>query len=322
MARQWRIEYPGAFYHVLSRGNDRQEVFRSDDDRKMFLRLIEEFSTRFQVDVFAYVLMGNHYHVLLKTGEGNLSKAMQWLGTTYTRKFNNRHDRSGHLFQGRYKSFLVENETYLLRLSCYIHRNPLRAGIVERLADYPWSSYLFYAYAQKAPDWLKTDLILNLMAKGEDPHRQYRRKAQEYSAETVFIWEDVKHGLILGSDAFVTDIRARFLSDEKKPELPQHNKMIRQFSPREVLERAAAALNFDLENALQNKRVPAGEKDKRDLMMFLLWKSGGLTNQEIGAYFGLTYSAVSRRVAKTGERLKQEKELADLFEALKSQIKV
>jgi len=311
MARQWRIEYPGAFYHVLSRGNDRQEVFRSDDDRKMFLGLIGEVSTRFQIDVLAYVLMGNHYHVLLKTGEGNLSKAMQWLGTTYTRKFNNRHDRSGHLFQGRYKSFLVENETYLLRLSCYIHRNPLRAGIVERLADY-----------RKAPGWLKTDSILNLMAKGEDPHRQYRKKAQEYSAETVFIWEDVKHGLILGSDAFVTDIRARFLSDEIKPELPQHNRMIGQFSPREALERAAAALNFDLENALQNKRVPAGEKDKRDLMMFLLWKSGGLTNQEIGAYFGLTYSAVSRRVAKTGERLKQEKGLADLFEALKSQIKV
>ena len=321
MARQWRIEYPGAFYHILSRGNERQEIFRSDDDRELFLELIGDFSSRFQIDVFAYVLMGNHYHLLLKTHEGNLSKAMQWLGTTYTRKINLKYGRIGHLFQGRYKSLLVENDRYLLRLSCYIHRNPLRARIVKRLSDYPWSSFRSYGYARKTPEWLKTGLILGLMS-GKDPRRQYRDKVRQYSDEAGSVWEDVKHGLIFGSQAFVKDIREQFIADGKDPELPQYNRIVNQVSPEDMLHRGAAALNFDLEAAAAKKRIPAGEKDKRDLMIYLLWENGGLTNQEIGAYFGLTYSSVSRRVSGTGERLKQEKELRDIFMTLKSQIKV
>ena len=97
-------------------------------------------SERFEIDVFAYVLMGNHYHILLRTRRANLKKAMHWFGTTYTQRFNRRHSRSGHLFQGRYKSIIVQNDAYLLQLSYYIHRNPLRAGLVKRLADYRWSS--------------------------------------------------------------------------------------------------------------------------------------------------------------------------------------
>ena len=101
-------------------------------------------SERFEVEVYAYVLMDNHYHLLLKTNKPNISNSMQWFGTTYTRRYNIRHKRSGHLFQGRFKNFLVENDEYLTLLSCYIHRNPLRAGIVRRLVDYPWSSYPMY----------------------------------------------------------------------------------------------------------------------------------------------------------------------------------
>jgi REP element-mobilizing transposase RayT len=160
MARQWRIEYPGALYHVLSSGNGHQEIFLRDDDRHLFLNLLAEQSERFNIEIYAYVLMGDHYHLLLKTLDANLSKAMQWFGTTYTRKFNIENQTSGHLFQGRFKSIIVENDAYLFRLSCYIHRNPLRAGIVERLADYPWSGYLNYAYRKKPPEWLKTKTIL------------------------------------------------------------------------------------------------------------------------------------------------------------------
>ncbi len=116
MARQWRIEYPGALYHVLSRGNGRQDIFLTDDDRALFIELIQELSDRFNIEVYAYVLMGNHYHLLLKTIEANLSKGMQWFGTAYTRKFNLFNNRNGHLFQGRFKSIIVENEAYLLLL--------------------------------------------------------------------------------------------------------------------------------------------------------------------------------------------------------------
>ncbi|MEZ6156373.1 MAG: transposase [Candidatus Scalinduaceae bacterium] len=116
----------------------------------MFLDTLGKMSDRFDIEVYAYALMDNHYHLLLKTNKPNISKGMQWFGTTYTRQYNIKHKRNRHLFQGRFKSFLIENDEYLM-LSCYIHRNPLRAGIVRRLADYPWSSYSIYAYDKKSP---------------------------------------------------------------------------------------------------------------------------------------------------------------------------
>ncbi len=185
MARQWRIEYSGALYHVLSRSNGGQDIFLSDDDRYLFLNLLEELSERFNVEVFAYVLMNNHYHLLLKTVDANLSKAMQWFGTTY-----------------------------LLRATYYIYRNPLRAKIVKRLADYPWSSHRFYSYKKKPPTWLNTQTILNQLS-GTDLHRTYRNKVQQYSEEESSFGEDVKHGLIYGSQDFVNDLKARFLEDKK-----------------------------------------------------------------------------------------------------------
>ena len=108
--RAWRLEYEGAFYHILSRGNERGDIFYDNTDRGGFLDAIGQLSERFAVDIFAYVLMANHYHLLLRTRRANLSKAMQWSGTTYTRRFNNRHSRIGHLFQGRFKSIIIENK--------------------------------------------------------------------------------------------------------------------------------------------------------------------------------------------------------------------
>jgi putative transposase len=146
MARQWRIEYAGAIYHVWSRGNGGQDIFCSKEDRLLFLDLLGELVERFNIEVHAYVLMSNNYHILLKTRDANLSKAMQWFGTSYTRKFNLKNRTCGHLFQGRFKSIIVENDSYLLRISCYIHRNALRAGIVEKLADYQSRNWCFIGY--------------------------------------------------------------------------------------------------------------------------------------------------------------------------------
>jgi REP element-mobilizing transposase RayT len=322
MARQWRIEYPGARYHVLSRGNSGQSIFRTDDDRRLFLSLLEELSARFRIELNAYVLMGNHYHLLLNTAEANLSTAMQWFGTTYTRKFNIANQLNGHLFQGRFKSILVQNDAYLLRLSCYIHRNPLRAGIVERLADYPWSSYLHYAYKKKAPAWLRTDMILNQLCSDANRHKAYRIKVQEYCDESGSIWEDVKHGLIIGSQDFVADIKARFLGDSKDAELPQHNSLFSEFDPVLLLDKACTVLGFDLAAVRSKPKIGLHEKDSRDLLIYLLWQSGRLSNYAIGEYFGLTYSAISRRVKIVHERMASDKKLLDQYETLKSQIKV
>ena len=118
MGRAWRIEYEGALYHILSRGNEQKEIFYDNQDRLQFLETLGEMSERYKMDIFAYVLMGNHYHLLLRTNRANLSKAVQWFGVTYTRRFDIRHFRTGHLFQYRFKIILVENDAYLIDLSC------------------------------------------------------------------------------------------------------------------------------------------------------------------------------------------------------------
>jgi putative transposase len=193
MARQWRIEYKGALYHIMSRGNEGRSIHSDDVDRDLFLSLLGEMSERFGIEIHSWVLMSNHYHLLVKTRQANLSRGMQWFGVTYTRRFNLKHNRSGHLFQGRFKNLLVENDSYFLRLSCYIHRNPLRAKMVKRLAAYEWSSYRTYAYGEPGPDWLETDLILSQFG-GEDKHTAYRRKVQGYSSEEKKMSEDIHMG--------------------------------------------------------------------------------------------------------------------------------
>jgi putative transposase len=321
MARQWRIEYPGALYHVLSRGNGGQLIFLSDKDRRIFLDLVQEFSERFNIEVYAYVLMGTHYHFLLKTPDANLSKGMQWFGTTYTRQFNLLNTKNGHLFQGRFKSIIVENDAYLLRLSCYIHRNPLRAGIVDRLAEFKWSSYLYYAYRKKAPSWLMTEVIQDQVS-GKDKKQAYRKIVQQYADESGSIWEDVKYGLVYGSEGFLIDLKERFLLKQKDVELPQHNMVFRDVDPQKVLQIASEALNIDLDSLRKSRRISPRERNQRDLMIYLLWESGKFVNRQIGSFFGISYSNVSRRISDIRHRLDKDKELSRKYQAVKALIKV
>lgn len=141
MARPLRIEYPGAIYHLTARGNARASIFRDDTDRLEFLVIIGNLTEQFNWCCHGYCLMGNHYHLLVETPDANLSAGMRQLGGIYTQRFNRRHNEVGHLFQGRYKSILIEKENYLLELSRYIVLNPVRAKIVADPADYSWSSY-------------------------------------------------------------------------------------------------------------------------------------------------------------------------------------
>jgi putative transposase len=319
MARQWRIEYPGALYHVSSQGNGRQDIFLSDQDRRYFLDLLEECCARFNIEVHAYVLMGNHYHLLLKTHDANLSKAMHWFITSYTRRFNLLNKKTGHLFQGRFKSIIVENDAYLLRLSCYIHRNPLRAGIIERLADYPWSSYRYYAYKQKAPDWLTTDLVLNQI-NGSDRNRVYRQKVQQYVDEKRSIWEDVAHGIAFGSSGFLKELKTRFLYEQKEVEFPQRNKLFRDVDLHTVCDEISRALEIDSTYLRPSRKISTDQRLRRDLVIYLLWESGRFTNGQIGDLLGMTYSNVSRRAGEIRQRIGKESALQDKIQQIKSEI--
>jgi REP element-mobilizing transposase RayT len=321
MSRPWRIEFEGALYHLLSRGNEGRDIFDDDRDRDVFLKTVGEMSERFEISVFAYVLMSNHYHLMVKTERANLKKAMHWFGTTYTQRFNFRHSRKGHLFQGRYKSILVQNDEYLLQLSCYIHRNPLRAGIVKRLADYRWSSYLVYAYGRKASEWLQTDLILSQF-ESEDPHKSYREKVQRYAGEEERIWEDLRHGLFLGSKGFVENIRNEFLPPEPQPAITQQIQLARQYDPIRILQKAERILKCDVKRFVKAGRVSGAEKEARDLMIYLIWKPGVLTNDQIGNLFGLSHSAVSHAVKSFKARLSKDEGLATKVDELYSQFKL
>ena len=144
MGRPLRIEYPGAVYHVTSRGNERREIFLDNDDRLTFLEILKDYHDRFDILIHAYVLMDNHYHLVLETPKGNLLKVMHGINSRYTGYFNRKYSRAGHLFQGRYKALLVEKNSYLVELSRYIHLNPVRAKVIEKPERYRWSSYRGY----------------------------------------------------------------------------------------------------------------------------------------------------------------------------------
>jgi len=320
MARACRIEYGGALYHVLSRGNQRQAIYVEDEDRLLFLERLSEMAVRFEVECFAYVLMSNHYHLLLRTRRANLSKAMQWLGVAYSSRFNLKNHCSGHLFQGRFKSMLVENDAYLLQLSYYIHRNPLRAGMVKRLAAYPWSSYLVYACGKERPEWLNTEVILSQMVNAPDRNQAYRENIQKYAKEESRVWEDLQHGIILGSERFVESIKERFLPEVPHREIPHQRMAARRPFSEDDLSRAANELGCDVEAFRISARISARDVETRDLLIYLIWQSGGWTNQAIGDRFGLTYSAVSRRVSIFKNKLREDQALLQKFEKIRSSL--
>ncbi len=320
MARPWRIEYEGALYHVFSRGNKKQNIFFDNDDRCLFLDTIGQMSERFDNNIFAYVLMDNHYHLLLRTPKANLSRSMQWLGTTYTRRFNLKHLQSGHLFQGRYKSILVQNDTYLMQLAHYIHNNPLRAGIVKRLIDYPWSSYPAYAYNRRHPKWLNKDLILSQI-QGANVQRQYREQMQQYSDEKEHIWDNIHHGFIYGSEKFVNRIKERYIVSEPDPAIPQQKSVAKSTDPQQFLEKALVVLSFDLERMKKAARVSNDDKLHRDILIYWLWQQGHYTNTQIANLLGLTHSSVSRRVSIIKKKTTQDPNFRRRVKTLKSQIK-
>jgi hypothetical protein len=215
---------------------------------------------------------------------------------------------------------LVENDAYLLQLSYYIHRNPLRAGMVKRLASYKWSSYQAYAYGKNTPEWLNTDMILSQFINVKDRHRAYRENAQRYSKEEQRLWEDLRHGIFLGKQMFTEKIRKRYLPDAPHAEMPLQKQLSKNVDADALFIKAATLLNCDPRLYRKSVRISNADKLDRDLLIYLLWHAGHLTNRQIGERFGLSYSAVSRRVGIIKDLLENDKALYDKYRQIKSQI--
>lgn len=256
MARPWRIQFPGALYHVTARGNNRQAIFLDDPDRQCFLELLAAAVPRFGLEILAFCLMSNHYHLFLRTRLGNLSRAMQWLNTTYTVRFKRRHRRSGHFLQGRYKAVLVTEEAHWLHLSMYIHLNPVRAGLATDPAEYEWSSFRDYTRARSRFDWLKTEEILAEYGGSAAGRRRHYRTACLAGAGTAPSWlEQLRSGVILGTREKAEELAAKFRPAGKAEAVPQYLQMVRpEVSGERELARVAEVFGVKVEDLRRKRR--------------------------------------------------------------------
>lgn len=283
MARPLRLEFAGALYHVTSRGDRREDIYLDDGDRESWLMALSEVCDRHNWLVHAYCLMSNHYHLIVETPEGNLSKGMRHLNGVYTQRFNRRHGVVGHLFQGRYKAILVQKEAYLLELTRYVVLNPVRAGMVEDASDWPWSSYSAMVSLSTTPDWLECDWLLAQF--GKQRGRAIRRYTEFVAAGlgAVSPLESIKHQFLLGDEQFVEQ-----LTDSKRMEaLSEISKSQRRSLALSLTEYA--------------KRYV-----ERDEAMASAYASGAYTMKEIGDFFGLHYQTVSLAVKKFEKGIRSE----------------
>ncbi len=314
MARPLRIEYEGALYHLTGRGNRREPIFADEKDCARFLALLEESLGRYRVRLHGYVLMGNHYHLLAETEQANLGRWMHWLVTSYTVWFNRRHGRVGHLFQGRYKSIVLEGKDYLLALSRYIHLNPVRGtrlgrGNVKerraRLRAWKWSSYRSYAGLAKAEAMVAEELILGEMGGRKGERRlAYRRFVEKGLLEPMLSpLEEAKWQAVLGSESFHRKVRDRL---ERWKEDKREIKAVREWGAgrgwQEIVREVGRAYGMSAQAVRQQR---GRNQEAKGVALLLIWERCGLSLREIGEFFGgMDYAAVAQQVRRT--RLREE----------------
>jgi len=270
MARPLRVEYPGAVYHITSRGNARQNTFLGDADRMTFLEILSQAVNRFNWLCHAYCLMGNHYHLLVETVDPTLARGMRHLNGVYTQAFNRHHHCSGHLLQGRYKAILVEKDSYLLELARYVVLNPVRARMVRSCKDWRWSSYRATAGLESAAPFLTTEWILSQFASSRATAQSaYRRFVSAGRGEQV--WEKLRGQIYFGSDAFVTKHAPG--GSGAFGEVPRQQRLANRPSLESVFASAP-----------------------QDRAVSIAYRNHGYTLKEIAAFLGVHYSTVSRRL--------------------------
>lgn len=295
MARPHRIEYRGAFYHVISRGERRDNIFFDDGDRLKFLEKVGETVQKFGLKIHCYVLMNNHFHLLLETPEGNLSVAMHYLNTSYSNWFKSKHQIIGSIFQGRYKSILVEKELYLLMLSAYIHLNPFRAGIVGNPEEYEWSSFRLYMERRKSIPWIFTDDILKMFLGRRDEYKQF--VFNHMIKDNEIKQNDIRgEHAILGRKEFREKITKQLKSDLKgddireKPDLRHLNKL----TAKDIKSILLKSFQVKEEELVSKKK----NNDYRKLFLFGLKKYTPLSLKEIGNLCEMDYVAVFQLIKR------------------------
>jgi putative transposase len=279
MARPLRVEYPGAVYHVTTRGNARNKIFSDDQDRLGFLAVLDTAVKRFNWLCHAYCLMDNHYHLVIETPDANLSIGMRQLNGIYTQKYNRRHATPGHIFQGRFKAILVDKDNYLLELCRYVVLNPVRAKMVEKIAHWTWSSYPATAGLKTPPVYLTTDWILGLFSKKRGiAQRKYQVFVNEgLCAEAP--WGELKGQVLLGKENFTERFKALLSAKEHIKEIPRHQRYVAR-------------------PGLEKLFKPTDKKDKRNKTVYAAHVNYGYKLSEIANHLQIHYTTVSKIITK------------------------
>ena len=317
MARPLRIEYSGAFYHVMHRGNAGSDIFKSDRDREKFLEYIGKAVERYDIKIHSYCLMTNHYHLLIETPYPNLSQAIKWINVGYVAYYNRKRRRSGHLFQGRFKAVVIDADEYLKHLSRYIHLNPIRAGMVSHCREYPWSSYPVFGGYTKAPEWLETHWLLSLFGqkrkRAMERYREFVESVQNEKIENPS--KDIVSGVILGGTEFINRIKRDFLSKNADiKEKPQLKSLKPGLSPEDLLTAICIEFACTREVILQK-----GKKGNlaRDLAIYLSREMTGESGISLGRYFGISGAGVTVRHGIIAEKIKKNHKLKGIVNRIK-----
>jgi putative transposase len=274
MSRPIRIEFPDALYHVTARGDRREEIFEDDADRQMFLSILEQVITQFNWLCHAWCLMDNHYHLMIQTPDGNLSKGMRQLNGVYTQASNRRHRRVGHLFQGRFKAILVDSDAYLLELTRYVVLNPVRAGMVKKPDDWLWSSYRASVGLEPAAPWLEVEGLLAQFGKRRSLAQQRYAQFVSEGINANSPWSDLKGQVFLGDDQFVERMQAYIQPDKDVVQIP--------LAQRRRLPQSLAVIEHQAAD--------------RNAAIIAAHATGGYSYQQIADYFGVYFTTVGKIV--------------------------
>lgn len=308
MARPLRIEYPDAWYHVMNRGRRAEHIFLEETDYKSFVELLMESVELWNFRIAAYCLMPNHYHLVVQTPDANLSRCMRHINGIYTQRFNRSHRCDGQLFRGRYKSIVVDADNYLLQLVRYIHRNPIRSGIVERMDSYKWSSHRGYLSRGKKWDWLHKGFVLSMLSKDtKQQQRLYKEfMAEEDSEEISQVFEQNKLPSILGRDEFIDGLRDRFFERKTHKEVPESRVLAPE---REKIKQVICRIyGVRVEDLLKSKRGTFNEP--RSIAIYLTRQLRGENLAEICREYGLSkYSSASSVIERVGTKMSTDRQL-------------
>ena len=318
MVRPLRIEYENAVYHVMNRGRGRATIFHNEAFSSVFLKCLQEAAQQFGLEILAYCLMGNHYHLLVRTPRANLSRCMRHVNGTYTQRYNKLQNTDGSLFRGRYKAIVVDVDSYLLQVSRYIHRNPIDAKkpLVDKLINYTDSSYPAYINQAETPSWLNRDVVLSALNtnKKYSAYQAFVENKNGATSELDNFYSKEYQPAVLGTKTFAAKIKQHARKASK--EISRHC-LHERISMKSVLNKVARYFEITPNEILNVERGGGKKNLPRQIAMYLCKQYTGTTLNEIAEYFNVShYSTVSQAVRRLSDELQQDRALTKMINVL------